>query len=134
MFMLLLLTIKNFKNSIKHFGIVIKIGNFNNLYNNKLEYIEQGIRVIELNIHPHNKFNFPLDIIFKLIHATKDIPFIKFNPGMRQENIYKLYSEKKSITGKKIPYLSKGIIFKLLKLIHVFRSNKKGYKIGSNYL
>jgi len=25
---------KNFKNSIKHFGIVIKIGNLNNLYNN----------------------------------------------------------------------------------------------------
>ena len=102
-------------NNFIHNNDSIKL--FNNLYNNKLEYIEQGIRVIELNIHPHNKFNFPLDIIFKLIHATKDIPFIKFNPGMRQENIYKLYSEKKSITGKKIPYLSKGIIFKLLKLI-----------------
>ena len=47
-----------------------------------------------------------LDTIFKYIHATKDIPFIKYNPGFRRENIYRLYSEKISTSGKKIPFLS----------------------------
>ena len=32
--MQLQLTMTNFKNSIKHFGIVIETGNFNNFYNN----------------------------------------------------------------------------------------------------
>ena len=46
------------------------------------------------------KFNLPLDVIFKLIHANEIIPLIKFNPGKKQENIYKLYSSKMSINGR----------------------------------
>mgnify|MGYP001106044040 FL=1 len=91
---------------------------FYNLYEaGTLKYNEFGIKTIELNIHPNNKFNFPLDIIFKLLHAEKHIPLIKFNPGKRQENIYRLYSETRSTSGKKIPYLSKALILKLMKLI-----------------
>ena len=91
---------------------------FYNLYNQDLlKYIEYGIKYIEFNIHPINKFNFPLDIIFKLLHVSKSMPLMKYNPGKRQENIFKLYSENKSINGKKIPYLNKAQIFKIMKNI-----------------
>ena len=62
-------------------------------------------KLLEFYIHPNDSFNLPLDVIFKLIHADKNIPLIKFNPGKKQENIYKLYSNKISINGRKIPYL-----------------------------
>ena len=55
----------------------------------------------------------PLDLLFKLIHCSKDIPFIKFNPGNRRENLYRLYYEKMSPDGKKIPVLSPKQIYKL---------------------
>jgi len=55
----------------------------------------------------------PLDMIFKLIHCSKDIPFIKFNPGNRRENLYRLYYEKMTPDGKKIPTLTPKQIYKL---------------------
>lgn len=55
----------------------------------------------------------PLDMIFKLVHCSKDIPFIKFNPGNRRENLYRLYYEKMTSDGKKIPMLSGKQIQKL---------------------
>jgi hypothetical protein len=45
------------------------------------------------------------------------MPFIKYNPGFRRENMYRLYSEKLSNTGKKIPYLPSSEILKLSKEI-----------------
>ena len=64
-----------------------------------------------------SEYNVPLDIIFKLIHATKKIPLIKFNPSKKQEKIYRLYCDRVAKNGRKIPYLSKGLIFKLTKSI-----------------
>ena len=83
----------------------------------EIDYLERGIKSIEFIIHPLIKFNIPLDVIFKLIHAEKKIPLIKFNPGKNQENIYRLYANKISKDGRKIPYLSKGTIFRLIKAI-----------------
>ena len=67
-------------------------------------------------------------MIFKLIHSTKKIPLIKFNPGTRQENIYRFYTNKTAKDGKKIPYLSKGTIFKVAKSIAL------GSKLVSFYI
>ena len=83
----------------------------------ELDYIESGIGYVNFIIHPPFKFNLPLDTIFKLVHATQNTPLIKYNPGPRQEKIYKLYTDQIAKNGKKIPYLSKGTIFKLMRTI-----------------
>jgi len=83
----------------------------------ELKYLNKGIKNIEFTIHPTFSFLMPLDIIFKLLHATKSNPLIKFNPGKKQEKIYRLYTEKIATNGKKIPYLTKALILKLSKAI-----------------
>jgi len=42
---------------------------------------------------------------------------IKYNPSGRQEKIYRLYTDKVTANGRKIPMLSKGTIFRLMKVI-----------------
>lgn len=82
---------------------------------NELNVISSGIKSIQFIIHPKYSIRLPIDTIFKQIHSTQNIPMIKFNPSSRQENIYRLYSDKISVNGKKIPFLNKGVIFKLIK-------------------
>jgi hypothetical protein len=81
----------------------------------ELPYLAKGIRSIRIVLSPPFAFNFPLESVFKLVHVSKDLPLIKFNPGNRQEKIYKLYSDSIAKNGRKIPYLPKGTIFKLVK-------------------
>jgi hypothetical protein len=82
----------------------------------ELPYTKRGITEFNIVLHPEFKTILPLDLIFKNIHATKLIPFIKYNPGSKFENIYRLYSEKMSKSGKKIPYLKKPAIMSMSKL------------------
>ena len=90
--------------------------------NSQLPYTEKGIKEIEFIIHPNYSFNLPLDVVFKLIHATKVVPFIKFNPMKRLEKIYRLYADKVATNGKKIPYLNKSTILKLIKTVALDKS------------
>lgn len=83
----------------------------------EMETLEQGIKSIALEIRPSYTYNLPLDVVFKLIHADEHRPLIKYNPGKRQEKIYRLYADKVATNGKKIPYLSKGTIFKTMKSV-----------------
>ncbi len=88
---------------------------FYDIYANRkeeLKFSEVGIKSIVFKLLPTYAFNLPLDIVFKLIHATQSIPLIKMNLSKRQENIYRLYADKLAQNGKKIPYLDKGAIFK----------------------
>lgn len=78
---------------------------------------KSGIKSIKIIIHPDFKIKIPIDVIFKLIHATKEFPLIKFNPETRQENIYRLYTEQLTADGRKIPFLNKSDIFKLMRNI-----------------
>jgi len=78
-----------------------------------LPYLEEGIKTFSMTIEPESHKLVPLDAIFKNIHASIDVPFIKYNPGPKRENIYRLYSEKISKNGKKIPFLSEFTILKL---------------------
>jgi len=79
----------------------------------ELDYSKRGISKYSV------KFNlghaFPLEILFKNINATENMPFIKYNPGSRRENMYRLYSEYISQNGKKIPILSEPVIMRLMK-------------------
>lgn len=82
-----------------------------------LAYSERGIIYYSVLLHNNLQTKLPLEIIFKNIHATKTVPFIKYNPGQMRENIYRLYSEKISRNGKKIPFLSETAIMQLSRKI-----------------
>jgi len=82
-----------------------------------LKYVGKGIKFIKAIMKPDFDVKIPLEIIFKIIHATESNPLIKYNPSSRQENIYRLYTDKISTDGRKIPYLKKAAIFKLTKTI-----------------
>lgn len=93
---------------------------FYDIYKEKtsnLDYRKIGIKKINVTLLPLYNMNIPLDIIFKLIHATESTPLIKYNPGQRQENIYRLFADKIAKDGRKIPYLSRANILKLMKTI-----------------
>lgn len=79
--------------------------------------LEQGVTKMKIELLPSFSFNLPLDVVFKLISANKNTPLIKYNPARRQEKIYRLYANQVSTNGTKIPYLSKGTIFKLMKVL-----------------
>ena len=87
------------------------------LRKSELNYINKGIKYIKAVMKPDFDVKIPLEIIFKIIHATETNPLIKYNPSSRQENIYRLYTDKISTDGRKIPYLKKASIFKLMKVI-----------------
>lgn len=81
-----------------------------------------GIKSLKVIIYPEFKIKIPIDVIFKLIHATHDFPLIKYNPETRQENIYRLFAPELTSDGRKIPYLQKANIFKLMRTIGKSRS------------
>ena len=92
-------------------------------------YTDNGIRGVEFHIHQNAKYNLSLDAIFKLIHCSEYTPFIKYNPGKKMDNIYKLFIYGVSKSGRKIPYLPKGDIFRLIKTT----ARKKGVAILIQY-
>ena len=97
-----------------------KVDLFYNIYKerkNELKYINKngnkgGIKYIKVVIHPTYNVKIPLDIIFKLLHASEHNPFIKYNPASRQEKIYRLFTNKISKDGRKIPLLSKADVIR----------------------
>ena len=82
-----------------------------------LVYEKKGIKTIDFIIHPPSSFNLPLDVVFKLINTSEDIPMTKYNPGKAQEKMYRLHTAYTAINGKKIPSLPRQEIFKMMKEI-----------------
>jgi hypothetical protein len=78
----------------------------------ELNFKDVGIKSLIIAVQQPSEIHLPLDNVFKLIHATQDVPLIKMNLSKRQEKIYRLYADKIATNGKKIPYLDKGAIFK----------------------
>jgi hypothetical protein len=107
-------TIKNFEN-INMFYDIYQTKKNTDLFS--LNKKDTGIQNIKVVIHPEYKVKIPIDVIFKLIHASLIVPLIKYNPSSRQENMYRLYANKLSLDGRKIPYLPKTVIYKLMKNI-----------------
>ena len=122
----------DFKNINELVQLQYDIFNTNKENFNKIK-TSSGIINIQLSYLPNIKLNLSLEQIFKKITATEDFPLLKYNPGKKQENIFRLYSNKKNTRGKKIPLLDKSIIFKIDK-----RANKNKtivfYLNQGNYL
>ena len=83
----------------------------------ELAFKDIGIQSLVIVIHQATEIKLPLDNVFKLIHATQEVPLIKMNLSKKQENMFRLYADKIATTGKRIPYLDKGVIFKWEKMI-----------------
>ena len=91
---------------------------FYNVYRNRtneLPYTQNGITSFTIALLPTETLSLPLEIIFKNLHATVEIPFIKYNPGFKRENIYRLYTENLTKYGEKVPHLEKNVILRLAK-------------------
>ena len=73
----------------------------------KTPYIKKGVKEFSLTLHPEHKILIPLENIFKQSHATETRPFIKYKPGFKKEELYRLHSIGFSNDGRKIPSLSK---------------------------
>ena len=83
---------------------------FYDIYNSRigeLPYSKQGFENFHFILHPFSTTVFPLDIVFKQMHATVNVPFIKYNPGYRREPLYRLYSLERTKYGKKKPTLTR---------------------------
>jgi len=83
----------------------------------ELNYKTTGVKKIRAILRPEYNVKIPLEVVFKLIHATEGNPLIKYNPSTRKEQIYRLYADKISKDGRKIPFLAKAQIFKLMKKV-----------------
>jgi len=105
-------TFLKYNSQVNMFYDIYKTGN----KSTPLEYLYDtpGITAISVIVHPIYEIKFPLEILFKLIHSTREIPMIKYNPGSKKENIYRLFTGNNIATnGKKIPFL------------YTFNNNKK---------
>ena len=112
-------TERNF-NNINMFYNINKNHNTSNIFSQNVN--QTGIKFLKIAIYPEFKIKIPIDVIFKLIHATEACPLIKYNPEFKQENIYRLFAPELTNDGRKIPYLQKAVIFKLMRLIGKNRS------------
>ena len=110
---------KKFNNekTLNLFNTVNMFYDIYDLRTKELNYVEKGIKFIKAIMKPEFSVRIPLEIIFKIVHATEINPLIKYNPSSRQENIYRLYADKLSVDGRKIPFLKKAVIFRLMKTI-----------------
>ena len=85
-------------------------------HNYKLTRNERsGIKYIQLTMKIGYDTKIPLDIIFKLLHATEETPLLKYHPDKR-ENIYRLFTNKITVDGIKLPLLTNASINKIIKI------------------
>ena len=79
--------------------------------------LNTGIKNFTIELVPPFKMNLPIETLFKMINSDNVFPLIKYNPSIKKENIYRLYSNNISTKGQRIPMLNKALIFKLIKAI-----------------
>jgi len=87
-----------------------------------LRYKSRGIKSIRAILRPEVQLKIPLEVIFKIVHATKTVPLIKYNPATRQENVYRLYTKSLTKDGRKIPYLPRATVFRIMRTVGKSRS------------
>ena len=96
-------------------------------------FIRMGIKEFMFLYHPTISFDIPIHLIFKIIHSTNSMPMIKFNPGKKQENLYRLFTNQQiAQNGRKIPVLSRSKILQLMKT-NTTRDSVVCYCIHSEY-
>ena len=90
-----------FKTNVKQIQLFYDI--FEQSTKPKLKSEEAGIIEVDIELLPESDFNFPLELLFKLFHATEQCQLIKYNPQF-QDAILRMYTKNHTKSGKKIPY------------------------------
>ena len=103
---------ENFKNKNEFLFLLETI----NVNTSSLKYENSGIIYININIHSTINSNISLETLFKLFNSSELYPFVKYNPGKKLENLYRIYCDKTN-NKKKIPMLSKTLILKYAKFL-----------------
>ena len=103
----------NFVNKNKFIDTIYNIYYNSDIFKTKIN----GIYSINFNMYSNINLNLSIETLFKLFNSTINIPFIKFNPGKKIENMYRLYCNKISKNNNKIPFLKKENIVKYAKTI-----------------
>jgi hypothetical protein len=85
---------------------------YKRLANSDIPYIKRGIHDFLFVLKKRVSHGFSLETLFKNIHASLNLPLIKYNPGPKQENLYRLYCDKVSKNGRKIPFLTESAVLK----------------------
>jgi hypothetical protein len=99
---------------------------------------EQGIAKVQFTLNQAYSRNMPLEQLFRYIHASSAVPMMKYNPGRRMQNLYRLYAVEKARDGRKIPALTKATILRLKRTmsaeasIGLYVFGPMNVKIGSN--
>ena len=82
---------------------------------------QKGISSLKVLIAPAYTFSLPLDLVFRLSHASATVPFIKYVP-LRGDPLYRLYTDGVSADGRRVPAMRKADIFRLAKSLARHRS------------
>lgn len=90
----------------------------------KLKMEDSGITSIDIELLPDQKFNFPLELLFKLFHATKQCQLIKYNPP-HQDSIFRMYTQDSTKDGKKYHTCLFNINLKQIKYLTFNKYQKK---------
>lgn len=67
----------------------------------------------DFKFYQKHKYNVPIDIFFKLISCSKNVPLIQMNPGKNKQQLFKFYTEKINEDGESIPFLSRSFIINI---------------------
>ena len=74
----------------------------------KLSFYNEGVSSVSFSYQGVSNVNrVPVDILFKIIQTNKSLKLIKYNMGRKKDNLYRLYSEKKTEDGRGIPQMSR---------------------------
>ena len=78
-----------------------------NTFDTNSTVVSSGIKSFEFVIKNSYNASFPIESIFKNIHANQEIPVVKYNPGYKRENLYRLYTKNSDERGVKMPIYDK---------------------------
>ena len=117
---------KYYKNINEKIDLFYKISN-----TTKIDYVTKGISSLHMTLYPENVIKLPLEILFKIIHSTSQIPLIKYNPGSNYENIYRLFTDNNiSVSGIKVPTLFILNNSKKTKILNISKTLSKYQSVG----
>ena len=63
---------------------------------------------------PTLNYPLPIEFIFKSMHATEKMPFIRYVISKRREQVVRLYAPTEALDDKRIPFLPRSLVNKIL--------------------
>ena len=110
-------TEKTMQNAFETIDLFYDIHQQSKLSSTPLEEKDSGITFLRFSLCPPIRNKLPLEVFFKIIHATPQTPLLKLNMSSRLEKWFRLYTEQTAKNGKKIPFIPKATLFKMMRIM-----------------